>query len=412
MGKWVDRCGLKRSRCSMERASHWPIVRLGLLAFLVFVGHVQAGSPTYTVTDLGSIGSGSLTGGVTTPYAINNLGQVVGQSKLSNDSTYHAFLYDQGTMRDLGTLGGSNSIAYDINDNGLVVGTAMIAGGSYRAFRTAPNAAIDPATDNLGLLNGTTSSTARGINQAGQVVGYSEYSSGYGLGFRTAPGSSIDPTGSSIGAFSSGWSVAYGINSSGRAVGYSGTYGSAVHPFRTAANSNVNSSTDDVFATAMDLLNSTYTTGYAINEQGTITGRMTYRIGSVDGGTNVNRGIVVGADGSWTTIPTLGGSYSDAAGINSSGDVVGGAGIAGDLSEHAFIYRNAVITDLNTLIPSGSGWTLDFAYDINDNGQIVGIGHNGGSAYRGFLLTPVPEPTTGMLGIVIGFLCLRRHRKQ
>jgi hypothetical protein len=48
------------------------------------------------------------------------------------------------------------------------------------------------------------------------------------------------------------------------------------------------------------------------------------------------------------------------------------------------------MTDLNTLIPSDSGWRLDVAYAINNEGQIVGQGSNG-SVEEGFLLTP----TTG-----------------
>ena len=43
--------------------------------------------------------------------------------------------------------------------------------------------------------------------------------------------------------------------------------------------------------------------------------------------------------------------------------------------------------DLNNLIPSGSGWELQYASGINDAGRIVGWGtHNGGT--HAFLLTP------------------------
>jgi probable HAF family extracellular repeat protein len=54
----------------------------------------------------------------------------------------------------------------------------------------------------------------------------------------------------------------------------------------------------------------------------------------------------------------------------------------------AFIWQNGVITDLNTLIPSGTGWVLQQANGINDNGQIVGTGTIGGQAHA-FLLTPM-----------------------
>ncbi len=53
----------------------------------------------------------------------------------------------------------------------------------------------------------------------------------------------------------------------------------------------------------------------------------------------------------------------------------------------AFLYRNATMTDLNSLIPRKSGWNLLFAYGINENGQIVGYGTFNGQS-RAFLLDP------------------------
>jgi hypothetical protein len=59
------------------------------------------------------------------------------------------------------------------------------------------------------------------------------------------------------------------------------------------------------------------------------------------------------------------------------------------------------MSDLNNLRPAGSGWDLDYAYGINDAGQIAGVGtHNG--LGRAFLLTP-QVTFAGLIGLVNEF---------
>lgn len=51
-------------------------------------------------------------------------------------------------------------------------------------------------------------------------------------------------------------------------------------------------------------------------------------------------------------------------------------------------YHRAALVDLNTLIPSGTGWNLQQTDAANDKGEIVGFGTLSGST-RGFILTPI-----------------------
>ena len=83
----------------------------------------------------------------------------------------------------------------------------------------------------------------------------------------------------------------------------------------------------------------------------------------------------------------LGGSSSYGSAINNNGTVVGLSTIRNG-SYRAFISTNGgKMQDLNTMIPTGTGWVLEEGTAINDAGQIAGYGtlH---AQLRAFLLTP------------------------
>lgn len=78
--------------------------------------------------------------------------------------------------------------------------------------------------------------------------------------------------------------------------------------------------------------------------------------------------------------------------MNNKNVVVGAYGPFSD-ANHAFRWdeKNGFV-DLNNLIPANSGWKLEAATGINDQGQIVGVGDYKGDDDAGFLLTPEDAP--------------------
>jgi probable HAF family extracellular repeat protein len=130
----------------------------------------------------------------------------------------------------------------------------------------------------------------------------------------------------------------------------------------------------------------------------------------------------VWSGGAMQDLGTLGGSSSSAYGINSSGKIVGYSYIPESENSHAFLWMAGGLLDLNSLLPTDSGWELNAAYAINDNGQIAGMGTYQGQL-RAFRLEPqvvtraveafseaasIPEPgTLTMLGAGTALLAAR-----
>ena len=122
--------------------------------------------------DLGTLGGtiqGSDPGVGVGEQCVNNAGQVAGTSFLAGNSISRAFLWEHGVMRDLGTLGGDNSQTTWLNDAGDIVGEADLPGadvtGIHHAFLWRNGTMID-----LGTL-GPSTSHAVAVNSSGRVVG-------------------------------------------------------------------------------------------------------------------------------------------------------------------------------------------------------------------------------------------------
>lgn len=164
------------------------------------------------ITDLGSLG-----GGRSFAYSINDFCQVVGTSTYSTDpgNYWHAFLWSlsQG-MQDLG-IPTDNMLfdsAFAVNNFGVIVGSAVLLGeGKSVAVRWTQTKGVE-RLDNVPLGDGP-DTFARAVNNHGQIVGISTNFPLDPFGFFWENG-----TYTNLGNNS----AALSINNYGQVVGYSG----------------------------------------------------------------------------------------------------------------------------------------------------------------------------------------------
>jgi len=282
----------------------------------------------------------------------------------------HAYLFDNnGVWTDLGILAGyKESFTTGINDSAQIVGYSLKPGSNGwgeaqpEAFLWANGALTD-----LGTLGGA-QSEATAINNAGQIVGYSTTTAAdvpYDA-FLYSNGKLQD-----LGTLGGTYSQATGINNSGQIVGYTTVFNSLA-PARTRAflwNGPGN-------VTDLGTLGGASSQAAAINDAGEVVGNSTTAVGEKA------PSAFLWSNGQMTNLGTLGGIFSYATGINESGQIVGysstGPGLPGFTTPHAFLYSDGTMTDLNSLLPSGSGWVLTTAMAINNQGAIVGMGYLNG----------------------------------
>jgi probable HAF family extracellular repeat protein len=332
----------------------------------------------YAVTDLGTLG-----GTFSIAFGINDKGQIDGLSTTPGDQVTHGFFLENGVMTDMGTLGGPNSQAFfgpseapqatGLAENGIPdpngedfcgLGTHLIC-----LNFVWQNGVMTP----LSTLGGN-NAQGSDINDQGQIAGMAENSTPdpncpapQVLQFRPAvwangkiqalPVSLGDPEG-----------AAFGINGRGDLVGASGDcaaydlrYGVPLQPQHALLWRKGSVKPIDLGNLGGRINNA----GFAINESEQVAGASDLAGDQFQHAFLWQHGVI-------SDLGTLPGDVvSAASGINNRAQATG-ASIDAAGNPRAFLWQNGVMTDLNSLIPPNSPLYLMHACSINSRGQIVG----------------------------------------
>jgi probable HAF family extracellular repeat protein len=331
------------------------------------------------VTDLGALPG---TDNCSVATSINARGEIVGSSEnglidpLIGIRQIRAVLWKNGEIKDLGTFGGNHSLVGSINDRGQVAGAALNAipdpfslffstGTQTRAFLWQEGQMQD-----LGTLGGP-DAQAFFVNEHGQVIGLSYTDS---TPNPTTKVPTADPflwtrdhgmidLGTLGGAFGS----AGLLNNRGQVVGTSslaadpgaclGIGNTAnCHPFLWDEGKLI-----DLTAQSGGVIVATN----AINDSGEIVGLECLPSGACDA--------YLWRNGTITDLGVLPGDcFSQAFAINSRGQVVGQSFSCVSGSIRTFLWENGSMVDLNIFVPPSSGLRLIEAAAINDRGEIAG----------------------------------------
>jgi len=319
-------------------------------------------------------------------FGVNLRGQAVGQADTEipdpNDEDFcgsaalsltHSgntcvpFLWQNGAtvalprLRNSAGTEGSNGVALQINDFGMVAGTAE----NGEVDSTCPGASVSPQTIEFKpviWMKPFPWSLVR-IQELGTVDG--------------------DPDG-----------IAYAINNLGQAVGASGNCG----PFNVLNQNNLTPTHAVLWrnGNAIDLGNlggdgrfaGIYATG--LNDDGQV-------VGTSDTTGDASFHAFLWQQGHITDLGTVtGDSYSSATAIGDNGMVLG-LSISASFSPRAALWRNGTATDLNTLVPQNTALYLESACSINDKGEIIGFAALKGnpSETHAYLAKPVESSGDG-----------------
>jgi len=315
----------------------------------------SANTTIYSVTVLATLG-----GSFGSANAINDSGQVVGNSTTSGDRVGHAYLNIGGALRDLASPGSDYGEADAVNEKGQAIGISITGGDPCCLHGFVYR---EGALQDLGRR-----AMPHGINNQGQFVGSVEEAGSAKRAFVEVAGS-IQILGTLGGSTGS----AEAINDKGQIVGGSAVKGdTATHAFLFDGGS----------MRDLGTLGGNHSYATAVNGQGEAVG-----YSNLPGDTAQHAFLYRG--GRMRDLGSLGGSHSLATAINEQGLVVGFSRLEKENVTHAFVYDGGVMSDLNDLLDSsGAGWALKEARGINKAGRIVGTGTLNG-VQKAFMLSPV-----------------------
>lgn len=356
----------------------------------------------YTITDLGTgLASGLFS-------TINNNGDIVGRAMFSTSTPYHAALWSNGVVTDLGALApNEESNAHYITDSGLIVGESYSGTtGTTNLYRQAAIFSVGSAPINIhnNLTFNANNSYASWAGN-GLILGqaYDDLISTNHAVIWTdgTAGSAIDKNPS--------WSESSGlrrINSSGQMVGYATPSDIG---YARATLWDIDGSVKYLDTTGWQR---SYASG--INDAGQI-------LVEFSSGVHQSFGLWDGTDGT-AGLQMFSNPYgwegAGASSMNNHGQIVGAARTTdpttGSGVSHAFLWDNGTAIDLEALL-GGTEWHLEGAYSINEKGQIVVGAKRADGALTTLLLTPdaVPTPIPAALplfGSGLAFLGFLRRR--
>jgi probable HAF family extracellular repeat protein len=290
------------------------------------------------VIDLGTFG-----GNNSLANEVNSRGQVVGGAENTNPdpwnfggigglpspTAWHGFVWQDGVLRDLGTLGGPDSFAVVINQNG------QIAGNSFT--NSTPNSTtgiptVDPFFWDRGSMNdvgtlGGTFGAANALNNRGQVVGFSDVAGDLtNHAFIWERNVLTD-----IGTLGGDNSTANWINDAGQVAGVSDLVDGTHHAF-------------------------------------------------------------VWKDGNFTDLGTVAGDQCSVTEyINERGQVIGASTVCQGTILHTFLWENGTMIDLSSQVLPGSGFVVLEPVVINEAGEIVANGILSNGDNHAVLLKPCSD---------------------